>query len=209
MKFSLNHKASFIFVLLIVCFLVPLKSMAQVSTTVSSTAPDLNITLNLPSKAVLGSGAMISALIKDLNNSNPEIQSIITSIISNNQSLIVDTRNAVQNIGPDGLNYKFNVDASKFNLGKNSVMVKVNVGTSTESSSTASINVVSNKNVKIPYGNGTILISKFSGRAYLVKDKMKQYISTIEELKKYRKNRSIKVSDNILSLYQDFITKQK
>ncbi|MFA6422213.1 MAG: hypothetical protein WCV92_02345 [Candidatus Buchananbacteria bacterium] len=62
------------------------------------------------------------------------------------------------------------------------------------------LNLYFDYNIK-PYGDNVVLISKSNNKAYLIKNGMKYYISTLIELGKYRMNKHFIVYDGILNLY--------
>ncbi|MBU1991645.1 hypothetical protein KKC67_01360 [Patescibacteria group bacterium] len=68
-------------------------------------------------------------------------------------------------------------------------------------SKTININRIALK--KLPYRDGVLLISKITKRVYLIENKMKRYINTLTEFKKYRKNKVYRVNDTILNLYPE------
>ncbi|MFH1838465.1 MAG: hypothetical protein ABH808_03160, partial [Candidatus Kuenenbacteria bacterium] len=51
--------------------------------------------------------------------------------------------------------------------------------------------------------NGVLFIDEDTNQTYLIKNKTKDYIDTLEELKKYKKNKIYKVNDAVLNLYSD------
>lgn len=94
----------------------------------SAATPDLTVaSLNFPDKVVLGSGILVKALIKDLNNSNVRSYKITTSVLnSENNKEIVDLRSFDSGtIGRDGVIYMLGIESSKFKLGNNAVTVRV------------------------------------------------------------------------------------
>ncbi|MBU1783155.1 hypothetical protein KKA77_01045, partial [Patescibacteria group bacterium] len=172
--------------------------------------PDLDVVnLKVPDKATLGSDVLVKATIKDLSLSNsPDSSyfyySITTSIIDaeNNYTVVNDERKY------HGENYEFNIPASKFRLGENTIIVQVDDLSDNEEelennslSKTININRIALK--KLPYRDGVLLISKITKRVYLIENKMKRYINTLTEFKKYRKNKVYRVNDTILNLYPE------
>ncbi|MFH1232714.1 MAG: hypothetical protein V1651_02505 [Patescibacteria group bacterium] len=176
-------------------------------TTTNTSIPDLDVVnLKVPDKATLGSDVLVKATIKDLNFSNPSDSlsySITTSIIdAENNYVVIDERKY------NGENYEFNIPASKFRLGENTIIVQVDDLSDNEEelennslSKTININRIALK--KLPYRDGVLLISKITKRVYLIENKMKRYLDTLAEFKKYRKNKIYRVNDTILNLYPE------
>ncbi len=169
------------------------------------------INMEIPNKATLGSDISVKATIKDLNLSNVPLYTVTTSVIdSENNYIVVDEKNYNGSaINEQGMIYKFNIPASKFKLGENTIIVQVEDPSGKEielenNSFDKSINIVKKANVKLPYRDGAILISKTSNRAYFIKNKTKHYISTLKEFKEHKKKSKIyRVSDAVLNLYPD------